>query len=345
MGLSLMTVGLVALSVAALSLQADDAVPPELQRWLVPQSWVRDTDGPIVSLGESGAFDDTHVFAPCVAHENGRFMLWYSGSPGSVSQRVFSLGLATSSDGGRFQKYQQNPVLRLEDGKHSVLTAQLLRNADGSVLREDGKLRLWFSSTYFAGRGRRNTLHEATSVDGIHWSSPSPPQLECVYAPTIIKEGDTYRMWYVNVRQSPWTIAYADSPDGRTWKPRKGAVLEPGQEWEHTILVYPTVVKADGVYLMWYGSYWTARPNTTAIGLAVSLDGIKWHRNPHNPVFKPDPSRPWESHYTTSQSVLRLPDGSWRMWYASRKKPPFVNKYFAIGTARWDGLGASPDGK
>ncbi|MBM4049587.1 MAG: hypothetical protein FJ279_31210 [Planctomycetes bacterium] len=52
-------------------------------------------------------------------------------------------------------------------------------------------------------------------------------------------------------------------------------------------------------------------------------------------VFGPEPSRAWESHYTTSQSVLRLPDGSWRLWYASRPKPPFDHKYFAIGTARW----------
>jgi hypothetical protein len=32
---------------------------------------------------------------------------------------------------------------------------------------------------------------------------------------------------------------------------------------------------------------------------------------------------------------MRLSDGSFRMWYASRKQPPFVNKYFAINTAAW----------
>ncbi len=88
---------------------------------------------------------------------------------------------------------------------------------------------------------------------------------------------------------------------------------------------------------MWYGSYWSERSNTTAIGLAVSLDGKRWMRNPHNPVLRPDPDRPWESHYTTSQSVIRNADGSFRIWYASRKQPPFVNKYFAINTATWRG--------
>ena len=37
----------------------------------------------------------------------------------------------------------------------------------------------------------------------------------------------------------------------------------------------------------------------------------------------------------TSHSVIRMDNGSFRIWYASRKKPPFVNKYFAINTATW----------
>jgi hypothetical protein len=114
-------------------------------------------------------------------------------------------------------------------------------------------------------------------------------------------------------------------------------VVTVDQPWEKQRLFYPAVLKADGVYLMWYGSYWSAHKNTTAIGCAASLDGIRWHKSPHNPVLRPDPARAWESHYTTSQSILRQPDGSFRIWYASRKSPPFVNKYFALNTAVWMG--------
>jgi hypothetical protein len=116
-------------------------------------------------------------------------------------------------------------------------------------------------------------------------------------------------------------------------------VLGVDQQWESSRLFYPTVLVADDVFLMWYGSYWAERRQTTALGFAVSLDGLEWYKHPRNPVFRPDPNRSWESHYTTSQSVLRLPDGSWRMWYASRKAPPWTNKYFAINTARWSGPG------
>jgi hypothetical protein len=38
-----------------------------------------------------------------------------------------------------------------------------------------------------------------------------------------------------------------------------------------------------------------------------------------------------------SGCVLRLADGSFRYYYASRKAPPFLNLYFAINTARWPG--------
>ena len=312
-------------------------LPAELQRWMVPQQWKRDTDGPVVELGAPSSFDDTHIFAPCVAEERGRFSLWYCGSTGSVAKRVFAMGLATSDDGRRFRKQEDNPVFEFGDERHSILTPDLLRDAQGRVLREGGRLRMWFSSTDFSGKTGLHTLHETFSKDGVQWTAPSGPLLKDVYAPTILKEGASYKMWYTDVSADPWVFRYAESPDGRQWRVHGEPVLGHDQDWESGRLFYPTVLKAGDVYLMWYGSYWSKYPNKTALGFAASTDGINWHKSPNNPVFRPDPNRPWESHYTTSQSVMRFQDGSWRIWYASRKKPPFVNKYFAIGTARWAG--------
>ena len=70
----------------AADIRADDAAePPEaVRRWLVLQEWERDAKGPVVALGEAGKFDDTYIFAPCVAREDGRYRLWYPGSRGSV---------------------------------------------------------------------------------------------------------------------------------------------------------------------------------------------------------------------------------------------------------------------
>lgn len=312
-------------------------VPQQLARWLEPQDWRRDTDGPILELGPAGSFDDTHIFAPCVARLDERYYLWYSGSTGTVAERVFDLGLATSRNGREFSRHSAKPVFHFGDGKHSILTATLLRRADGAVLRENGRLRIWFSSTDFVGGSGLHRLHESTSEDGITWTAPSPAQLANVYAPTILKEGSRYRMWYTDVSAELWTIRLAECEDGRRWNVHPEPVLRVEQAWEKQRLFYPVVLKADDVYLMWYGSYWADHANQTAIGCAASLDGVRWFKSPHNPMVRPNSNRPWESHYTTSQSIIRLEDGSFRIWYASRKQPPFVNKYFALNTAIWKG--------
>lgn len=312
-----------------------DELPAKLKPWLEPQSWQRDTNGPILSLGQPGQFDDTHIFAPAVVRENDLYLLWYCGSRGTVKERVFRLGLATSENGRLFTRHKNNPVYGFNDDQHSILTPALLRSPDGQVLRQDGQFRMWFSSTVLQDKTGLHTLHQATSDDGITWSKPSEPLLEHVYAPAIIRESRQYLMWYVDVKKSPWVIRHATSDDGRRWRVSPEPCLIIDQSWEHTRLFYPTVVKIDGVYMMWYGSYWKDRGNTTATGFAVSLNGLKWYKHPHNPVLRPAPNRKWESHYVSSQSVMQLPDGSFRIWYASRKTPPFVNKYFALNTAVW----------
>jgi len=318
-------------------------LPMRLATWLRPQKWKRDAAGPVLSLGEKGSFDAAHLLAPCVARRKGTYFLWYSGSAGPVEKRLYRLGLATSADGKAFARSPAKAVFEFGDGRRSVLTPTLLRRPGGAVLREKGRLRMWFVAADLAASEGLHTLHQITSADGVRWSRLSARQLENVYAPTLIKEAGAYRMWYVDLSTEPWAIRHARSPDGRRWRVTKAPALVVDQKWEEGRLFYPTVVRSGGVYLMWYGSYWrttdkrAAKGRKTAIGFAVSTDGLTWHKSPHSPVFTPEPTREWESNYTTSQSVLALGDGSWRMWYAARRNPPFHNKYFAIGTARWAG--------
>jgi len=308
------------------------------QAWLAPQDWRRDTDHPCVSLGPEGSFDDMHVFAPCVAYEDGEFHMWYSGSRGQVAGRVFRLGLATSEDGVRYTRHPASPVFSFGDEAHSILTPTLLRNPDGSVRREDGKLQLWFTAADLRGGGGRHTLRRSSSEDGVAWEPPSAAQLEAAYAPTVLHVNGEYRLWYTDVSEEPWCFRHARSSDGWEWEVDDGPAVQLDQAWERGRLFYPTVLRPEAdLFLMWYGSYLSADPNKTALGLALSEDGVDWHKHPDNPVFGPDEARVWESHYTTSQSVLRLPDGTWRIWYAARTAPPFTHKYFAIGTARWTG--------
>ena len=320
-------------------------VPSALQAWLGPQQWERNLDGPTLSLGEPGTFDDHHIFAPSVVKEDGQYLLWHCGSTGSAldvseqrvrDERVFKLGLATSTDGMHFERHG-GPVMELNDPPRSILTPSILRAADGRPIREGGTLRMWFSSADFSSRSGPHVIQEATSADGVTWSEPSASELQKAYAPSVLKTDDEYQIWYTDVSAFPWRIRHARSGDGRSWAITPEPVLMISQPWEYRVLVYPCVLRVAGCYLMWYGSYMSDNRLKTAIGFAVSQDGIHWHKHPDNPVLRPRDDRPWESNYVGNSSVIRAPDGKFRMWYASRKKPPFRNLYFAINSATWNG--------
>ena len=67
-----------------------------------------------------------------------------------------------------------------------------------------------------------------------------------------------------------------------------------------------------------------------SMGLAVSDDGISWEKCEDNPLIQPGPDE-WDSIYSSCSSVVRTPEGKWRLYYAGRKD--MIHKYHAIGMA------------
>jgi len=359
---------------------AQDKTERAFLKWLKPMDWQRDSNQPVFTIGEQGEFDDMHILAPSVIYEKGEYRMYYIGSQNDViakglykpareltdedkkkirgnehKDRIYKVGLATSKDGIHFTKYAKNPVLTFGDDRRGILTPNFLRHPDGSVLRENGELVIYFTAADMPGDYKHN-VHRATSEDGIHWSAPSPVLLENAYAPYLMEEGDSYRMWFVDVSRRPWVMRYATSEDGLKWQVNeKPALLPKEQKWEGAggggvtlpVIVYPSVFKADGIYIAFYGTYYENQERT-AIGLAVSADGMTWKKFEGNPVFAPNPKNQWESNFTTSQTVMKLKDGSYRIWYAARegpipgtnpKDPGWAHMYYAIGTAHWAGPG------
>lgn len=307
------------------------------------QGWAKQRTKPAIVLGEPGQFDDMHIFAPCAGKEEGRYYLWYPGSRGEVAKRVYRLGLATSENAVEFKKVPQSPVFSFGDGRHSIVTPTVLREADGTLIRENGKLRMWFSGQDLTKPGSQAALYEVTGTSPSRWGKPSPPLLQNCYAPTILKDRDGYRMWFVDVSIQAWVIRHAWSKHGKEWDVTKEPVITVDLPWKEKerLVHYPTVIKVGGFYLMWYSSrYWWNENESwhkTAINFAVSEDGLTWHKHPDNPVLRPDPSLPWESCFNSSHCVVRMSDGTWRIWYGGRTEPPWVNQYFSICTATWMG--------
>ncbi len=229
------------------------------------------------------------------------------GFPPAQWPELFLKWFATLAPGGKqategWKKFEGNPVL---GGKYGTCF-------DISVLREDGKYRMWLSWR------PKGSVALVESADGIHWSEP--PQIvlgprketgweNSINRPCVLKRADGYHLWYTGQTKSNSWIGYATSPDGVAWKRMSDKpVLSAERPWERVAVMCPHVVwDAEAkLFRMWYSGGEQNEPN--AIGYATSPDGLVWTKQVANPVFSPDPNCPWEKHKVTACQVEKRSD-------------------------------------
>ena len=134
-------------------------------------------------------------------------------------------------------------------------------------------------------------------------------------------------MWYTNLdADGAMAIFYADSPRRPGMDDAPGPVLRSTEPWEFRNVLYPFVLKRDDVYEMYYTSY----GQTCELAVARSEDGIHWHKD-RGPILSPDPSSSYDSLSCSNASVVPEPDGSDKLYYASRID--MEHKYYAIALA------------
>jgi len=305
--------------------------------------WVKSPVNPILSLGRAGEFDAQNVFAPAIVKEDGRYFLFYSGGPSGPANGGefvrYQLGVATSADGEHFTK-SGAPLLPLGERDNFHCTPALLRNPDASLYKIGGRWQMVYCGN------RADDVELATSNDGLHWQKDErSPIYRKAYAPNIVQLADEVRMYCVHKpepdatgKAAPWEIHLATGRDPFSLKPHaKNPVLTVSQQWEEGALFYPYVLRENETWVMFYAAYWANQADKiqrTAIGIATSADGITWTKHAGNPVVTPTLSSSYDSHYTSSQSVI--PDGDgYTMFYASRIDRK--HKYFAICKARKQG--------
>ena len=118
--------------------------------------------------------------------------------------------------------------------------------------------------------------------------------------PSVLLENGKYRMWFTAVNK-PFSdghemgIAYAESDDGLTWRPRLDPdtgepvlLLRPTPDgWDSGGVESPQVVKGpeDKYFLFYTGDITASGANTWSIGLAISDDGITWTKVGDGPVL------------------------------------------------------------
>ncbi len=264
-----------------------------------------------IPLGTNGTGDDTHAYGPALLKDGATYKMWYSGSDGATLRIYY----ATSSDGLTWTKYN-NAIPSTSDTTTSDGRIPLGTNGTGddahtgypTVIKDGSTYKMWYSGH----DGSAWRIFYATSSDGLTWTkynnaieSPSNTtgtqgriplgssggDTSQTVAPTVIKDGSTYKMWYSGSDGTNWRIYHATSSDGLTWTKYDNSIpaasdststngrIPLGSTGVDTVHSYIFSVIKDGpVYKGWYSMQ---DASNTYVGYVSSLDGLSW-RKYHN---------------------------------------------------------------
>lgn len=150
---------------------------------------------PVLISGDSSIWDSNDVKNPSILFDGFTYRMWYQGC---IRPDLFKIGYAFSEDGITWEKYGNNPVLKVESNYTDC--SWITRP---SVLFYGDTYHMWYS------RREVNQSHicYASSEDGISWEyykkniivdvgSDGSWESDGVGCPYVLSDGIHYQMWY-----------------------------------------------------------------------------------------------------------------------------------------------------
>jgi len=248
-------------------------------------------------------------------------------------QKAFSEAMAGKVDRYQWNKYFQNPVL-----SPGPAGSWEEKSADcQSIGYYNGQYMTWYCGT---PEDLHCQIGLATSPDGINWTKHAEnPVLRLgpagswdagilICNEVLFDEAEQlFKIWYVGGYNGIYGIGYATSPDGIDWTKYPGNPMiipaDPTQ-WDGYSVDEPDVHLINGTYHMWYKG-WKKPYGVAWIGHATSSDGIRWERDPENPVLLTTNSPgAWDNFQIYRPRVLLETDRDglgrtiYKMWYSGR---------------------------
>ncbi|MBI2437551.1 MAG: hypothetical protein HYV36_01885 [Lentisphaerae bacterium] len=267
-----------------------------------------------IPLGNAGRGDDYYAIAPTVIKDGATYKMWYTG----YDSPNFRIYYATSPDGLTWTK-SNNVAAANSDTTSTDGRIPLGSNTKGddshaaynTVILDGNTYKMWYSGhdgTYYR-------IYYATSSNGLTWTkysnaipanSDTSSSNGCIpmgtadtgddngaLMPMVIKDGNTYKMWYSGDDGTNRRTYYATSPDGLTWTKYNNAVptnsnttttdgrlaLGTDGKGDDNYISFPAVIKVGATYKMWYSGY---DQTNERIYHATSPDGLTWTK--HNNV-------------------------------------------------------------
>jgi predicted GH43/DUF377 family glycosyl hydrolase len=265
--------------------------------------WIR--EGAAFAPRPAAEPDGLRALRPWVLQEAGDTLrMWYSGHDGTTG-RILA---AVRRPGGAWEPLGVaiDAGFAGDSDQYSVESPCVVRTPGGYLMAYAG----------FDGEATR--LHMATSEDGRRWTAQGtimqrgPDEALGASHPCLLNTEAGWWLFFCGYDGSHDSrhaaILAAVSPTGASWD-RVGTVLKPVAG--ELAVSHPCVIEVARTFYMFYASDEGA---TASVAVATSADGLSWHR--HGTVLAA--SGHWaEEGGVSSPCVLRLHDGSLRMWYAA----------------------------
>ncbi len=261
------------------------------------KAWTRPVPNDPVLEGTAGAFDEKGVYGPDVLYQPADpaapYKMYYSG----LGEVFGGIGYATSTDGVNWTKHADagTPVAVLDHGQPG--SADAFGAGDPSVMKDGATWKMW----YTGDDSNKRRIAYATSPDGISWSkgggviSPEDAGVSAnlefgAFAPTVWKDGTTYRMLLAGRKLVSGTtfqtkILGSTSSDGISWSGPSPELNPSGTNtnFDFSNLNAPDVLEdpggSDPFKAYYSGNTVDANGNFhTRIGLAVSNSGASFSK-------------------------------------------------------------------
>jgi predicted GH43/DUF377 family glycosyl hydrolase len=252
-------------------------------------TWTKNGGNPVLAFGAAGKWDDAVVGSPLVWKEDST---WYMLFNGARAGGVAHIGLATSSDGIAWTRYDaNNPVMAA--GSAGAWDDFLL-SPGTLMLKEENVYYLYYEGSASSDQATRQ-IGLATSSDLHTWTrSGNNPIITPVGSgneygvgePCVKKFGPTYWMWYqmvgddANYDRTRIGIASSASKDSG-WSKGTNPHLDNGPAtWDDHWTETPLLVQVGTVWRLYYGgshgSAATPRMQTgyATYGINMSTKGV-----------------------------------------------------------------------
>lgn len=286
---------------------------------------------------------DTWVTGPSVIFDGKSYRMWYA-SMFHSNDGPRGIGLATSVDTIEWHRENEGQPVLTVGVKGRFDSAQIL---EPEVLFNGHKYFMWYTGIDGTSNSAGIELERiglATSRDGIHWerANNGNPVFELgapgsfddtqVAYPSIIRDGEHYRMWYsAYSEKTNHSIACARSTNGVHWERDNDG--QPVTGLSPAIALGPSVIRWNNGLLMFYtGAMGDGR---WSIFAATSDQGFMWTMlNEGNPVAEFGTGDDFDRDNLSHPYAL-LSKGNFLVWYigfnrgVSRKDPLL----FRIGLA------------